>query len=81
MQTIIEILLKEQHRIKAQIRTLPYSGLTESMTLTRLQIFMLVASMFLSLMPAQCHTDQTSFIELMTTRPSDKNHRKSLMRL
>ena len=56
--------------------------MTQKVILTRFQIFMLVASMFLCLIPEQSYTNQTSFYNLMAIKFDDKSSdSKPTMRL
>lgn len=53
---------------------LPQFNSTQEITLTREQIFLLIASMFLCIVPPQMDNNIVSFVELMTLRQNDKKN-------
>lgn len=61
---------------------LPALNQTQKIVLTRKQIFILIASMFLCIIPPQMNNKLVSFIDLMTTRSMDDVHKqKPIIRL
>lgn len=61
---------------------LPQINSTREITLSRQQIFLLIASMFLCIIPPQMDNSIVSFVELMALRPIDyKYPAKAVVRL
>jgi hypothetical protein len=60
---------------------LPKLFQNQEVVLTRKKIFLLIASMFFSIIPHQCNTNLVSLIELMVLKsPDEKSKEKSAIR-
>lgn len=67
MIKLIRILIDELSKSE-YIFKIFHTGSTEVATLSRLNILVLLGSMFMGIMPKQMHEDQVSFGELMTAK-------------